>query len=347
MRKLNWNILHCHPELSRRIVNSLISSVLSVVLFTSCEPETGGSSDPIYENITTLTKKPSVVIDWTDSLWFHYGDNTWESFDLKSSSKKSVNVFGKSNVPYISLLIDNNNIYMASATGFLISINLTTKKYTEESIENILDANVYATDVSLQGGLPTMLSGGNIHVFQNGSWTKQNFNNLKLKSWERMQGYQKFGSFQLFYVWSSYFGLVSHFYIKLPNGSTVNDTLSGIQGVIKFKLHNQNNFSILVLHNEDQSAIKGLLTEDSFIPYPEPYKVERPKIFSGNEYFLSAASASSNKNLSKLYITTNGDIVPERIVYYKDLPSTILDYWIYGKTVYLYLTDKKLVKVKI
>ena len=146
---------------------------------------------------------------------------------------------------------------------------------------------------------------------------------------------------QFFYVYSEFFGTQSHYYIKLGKNSSANDTL-GIQGVVNFKRHKQSNFNILVLHNGNQTGITGLLSDDSYVPFLEPYSVVKPKIFSEKEYFIGPS-----KNLAELVISENGDINENRIVLYKELPSTISDYWIYGKMAYLYLTDKKLVKVKI
>lgn len=316
-------------------------SFVSQFLFLGCDPSVGGNPDKIYDNLVTLSKTPIQVINWTDSLWIHYSDNTWESFDIKLSQKKSLPLFAESNYAFTLSVTVDQKIWLLSNTGYVISLDLVEKTYSDHSVVNVAAPWSNTSELSLIDSKPTLLTDGKVYQLTGNMWQKLTFSNLNFRSGDLLRTYQKMGDTQFFGIQSYATGVEKNFYIRhKKSGAT--DTLQLTNGRLAFYQHKQPELDLIVLHGSGLTSINGLLSDESYVPYLNPISVKKPKVYNETEYFIG-----SSKNLSKLLITANGDFFERRVVSYQDLPSLPQDYWILGNDIILYLQNKQLVKVKV
>lgn len=315
----------------------IFTIILSSLFYAGCEPETGGSADSIYETITTLTKTPLQIVDWTDSLWIHNADNTWESYNTSLKTKVTRSVASGSNRNFGSFLLFENKIWLSSTSGYFILCDLTEKNHSVTDFKDILYPESFTSVVWEEGGKVRIIFEG--EVFE---WNNTQFVKIGISS--------KYTVFALKNIGGS--NLIHNFYYK--NSDEMNDivllnsnysTLDTLEHDIGYRpvfmKMSVNSVPVLVTLNETRTLVRGVASSNGYIPYAQPFGVKSAKEVNSKILFVTA-----DGSLSELNMTSNGDLLGLKLINYKDLPSPIVNFWVYPNYYLLYLSNKQLIKVK-
>ncbi len=324
---------------------SLFLLVFSIILFNGCKPDSGTVEPPdnklTVTDLATLVKTPDQVIPWTstetDSIWIVYTDVKWESIKIKDQVKRNLD-FGNIGTFRFSAWANNDiNAFFSSPADVVFEFSPSPKSYSKilntisvsqpQNNPNILH---YSTDSTF------MVKG-----YKPFKWDGSKFIALSVKPpYDIVTDFIKVGNSYFWYARDNNNAL-NYFLLKS------NLTFTDIKKV------NEGSFGNLFFHSNDgikyglvisNSSITGYVFESSStINQISSFPVSKLKEYKGSAYYLSDGS------LFKLVISSiNGTVSGSEIINKSNLDNQgISNYWIYGNQYFLFLSNNKLVSVKL
>jgi len=326
------------------IFNFIFLSVLTIGV-NSCKPD---STPPTTSNDTLtvteladLVKTPDQVIPWrsaeTDSVWIVYTDVKWESIKITDKTKRNLDFGSISTFRFTVFAGNENNIFISSPADIVFHFDLTAKSY--DKILNTITVTQPQTNPNILhfSTDSTFLVKG----YKSFKWNGTKFSELPTAApYDIVTDFLKVGNS---YFWLSRDNVNANLYYLTKSTLTFKE----------IKKVNEGSPTNLFFHSNDNidyglvvsgSSITGYVFDGSSVISPiTSYSAPKLKEFKKTAYYVLEGS------LYKLSISpVNGTLTGTIIINKSDLGNqTILNYWIYGDQYYLYLSNSKLVSVKI
>ena len=196
----------------------LVLVLISVFLsgFSGCTPEGSDPEDPKYEAIVTLEKTPLQIVDWTDSLWIHYTDRSWESYVFSTKNKKSFVFASEVNETFSASYYRDNQLWLGSTFGTYLIFNLGEKNLNKTNFLNILFTGSYTNTFFRNTDNFFMTMEDKAY-----KWNGTQFEKLSIPAKYKVRDFAQIGNF---YFWSHLLeGSQEVNYILSSNSSTFND----------------------------------------------------------------------------------------------------------------------------
>lgn len=328
-----------------KIIFKFIFLAVLAIGVNSCKPDstpptTSGDTLTVTE-LADLVKTPDQVIPWrsaeTDSVWIVYTDVKWESIKITDKTKRNLDFGSISTFRFTVFAGNESNIFISSPADIVFHFDLTAKSY--DKILNTITVTQPQTN-------PNTLHFSTDSTFLVKGYKPFKWNGTQFVALPASAPYNFVMDFMK--VGNSYFWYsrdkdnASLYYLTKSNLS-----LSDIKKV------NEGTLGSLVFHSNDNidyglivsgSSITGYVFDGStVISNVNSFSAPKLKEFKKTAYYLLDGS------LYKLSISpVNGTLTGTIIINKSDLDNqTILNYWIYGGQYYLYLSNNKLVSVKI
>ena len=329
----------------KKSIFALSFIVLAIYLFSGCEPDSvppvDSGNNLTVKELADLTKTPDQVIPWqsteTDSVWIVYTDLKLESINAKDKSRHNLDIGQIGTFRFTAFAGTGNSIFLSSPADIILNFDLTSKSYVK--ILNTISVSQpqtnpntihYSTD-------STFLVKG----YKPFKWNGTQFNPLSVAApYDIVTDFMKVGNS---YFWFSRDNINANLYYLVKSSLT----FTGIKKV------NEGSFANLVFHSNDNvnyglifsgSSITGYVFEGSnVISQVSSFPALKLKEFNKTAFYIKDGS------LYELSISPiNGTISGAEKINKSELnDQSITNYWVYGKQYFLFLSNNKLVSVKL